>query len=144
MKSHADSVEVNGPKPQFRSRISNGSSLLPGVDGRSTWVRRLRDLIALHLNDLGGDDDVSEATRSIIRRAATLTTELERMEAAFALAGEAQPDQLETYQRCANTLRRLLESIGFERRARDITPNNDRYQRFIEAYERVEREGVAP
>jgi hypothetical protein len=120
-------------KPQARSRISNGSALLPGVDGRSTWVRRLRDLVKLHLSDLGGDDAVSEAERSIVRRAATLTIELERLELAFALAGEAAPEQIDLYQRTANSLRRLLESVGLERRAKDVTPSlQDYLQRIAE------------
>src|ERR1035441_90376 len=119
----AATAALDAPKPQGRSRISNGSALLPGVDGRSTWVRRLRDLIALHLSDLGGDDAVSEAERSIVRRVATLPVELERMESGFALAGEALPGQIDLYQRTANSLRRLLEAIGLERRQRDvITP----------------------
>ena len=123
MKSSADSTPIDVPKPQARSRVSNGSAVLPGVDGRSTWVRRLRDLMGLHLSDLGGDDAVSEAERSIVRRVATLTVELERMEAGFAVAGEAQPDQLDLYQRTANSLRRLLEAIGLQRRPRDVTPD---------------------
>nr|QIG92785.1 hypothetical protein G6P99_09875 [Bradyrhizobium sp. 6(2017)] len=114
-------------KSHGRSRISNGSSILPGVDGRLAWVRRLRDLIDLHLSDLGGDAAVSEAERSIVRRCATLTVELERMEVGFAIAGEAQPDQLELYQRTANSLRRLLESVGLGRRPRDVTPSLHEY-----------------
>ena len=64
--------------------------LLPGIDGRSPWVRRCKDIIALHLSDLGGVDNTSAAERSIIRRAVVLTVELERLEARFALAGEAE------------------------------------------------------
>jgi hypothetical protein len=120
-KMPASSAALARVKPEGRSRISNGSAVLPGVDGRSTWVRRLRDLIGLHLSDLGGDDAVSEAERSIVRRAATLTVELERLEAVFAVAGEAQPDQLDLYQRTANSLRRLLERVGIERRPRDVS-----------------------
>lgn len=82
----------------------------------------MRDLIALHVSDLGGDDHISEAERSIIRRAATLTVELERLEASFATAGAAKPADLDLYQRTAGNLRRLLESVGLERRARDVTP----------------------
>src|SRR6476646_675049 len=119
----ADSAAIASRPSTARSAISNGSAILPGVDGRSTWVRRLRDLIALHLSDLGGDEAVSEAERSIIRRIATLTVELERMEVGFAMAGEAQPDQLELYQRTANSMRRLLESVGLGRPPRDITPS---------------------
>jgi hypothetical protein len=51
-----------------------------------------------------------------------LTVELERMEGGFALAGEALPGQIDLYQRTANSLRRLLEAIGLERRKRDVTP----------------------
>lgn len=110
-----------------RSRITNGSELLPGVDGRSTWVRRLRDLIGLHVSDLGGEDAISEAERSIVRRAATLTVELERMEATFATAGEAKPSDLDLYQRTAGNLRRLLEAVGLERRQRNVTPTISEY-----------------
>jgi hypothetical protein len=127
MKSSADSTHIDVPKPQGRSRVSNGSAVLPGVDGRSTWVRRLRDLMGLHLSDLGGDDAVSEAERSVVRRIATLTVELERMEAGFAVAGEARPDQLDLYQRTANSLRRLLEAIGLQRRPKDVTPDPLQY-----------------
>jgi hypothetical protein len=110
-----------------RSRVTNGSAVLPDVDGRSTWVRRLRDLIGLHLADLGGEDVVSEAERSIVRRVATLTVELERLEGTFAVAGEASPGALDLYQRTAGNLRRLLEAIGLQRRPRDVTPNLTTY-----------------
>jgi hypothetical protein len=109
------------PKDALRSRVTNGSALLPGVDGRSAWVRRCKDVINAHISDLGGVDNCSAAERSIIRRAAVLTTEMEQIEVRFAtdqtLAGD-----LETYQRCANSLRRLLEAVGLQRRSRDISP----------------------
>jgi hypothetical protein len=102
--------------------VTNGSVLIPGIDQRSVWVRRCRDVIAAHLADLGGHNNTSEAERSIIRRAAVLTTELERLEQRFALAGEAKPDEVDLYGRTAGNLRRLLESIGLKRRTRDVTP----------------------
>src|SRR5262245_24752189 len=52
-------AEIAHRKAYGRSRITNGSALLPSVDGRSTWARRLRDLVELHLHDLGGRDAVS-------------------------------------------------------------------------------------
>jgi hypothetical protein len=54
-----------------------------------------------------------------------MTVELERLEVKFATAGEASPDDLEFYQRTAGNLRRLLESIGLRRRARDVTPRRN-------------------
>jgi hypothetical protein len=113
-----------GDRRYGRSRVSNGSALLPNVDGRNVWARRCRDLIADHLSD---KPDASIAERSIIRRAAVLTTELEQLEVKFALAGEAEPHQLELYQRTANSLRRLLESVGLERRAKTIVPTLSEY-----------------
>jgi hypothetical protein len=124
---------VMGPSPdrpqvvksRQRSRVSNGSALLPGVDGRSPWVRRCKDVINAHIADLGGLDNCSAAEHSIVRRAAVLTTELEVLEVRFAKAGEADADDLETYQRCANSLRRLLEAIGLQRRPRNLNPKLD-------------------
>jgi hypothetical protein len=46
---------------------------------------------------------------------------LERLEAKFAEAGEASPDDLDLYQRTAGGLRRLLECVGLQRRLRDVT-----------------------
>jgi hypothetical protein len=106
-----------------RSKVTNGRLLIAGVDQRSPWVRRAKDVINAHLSDLGGVDNTSAAERSIIRRAAVVTTELERLEAKFAGAGEANTADLETYQRCANTMRRLLEAVGLRRRSRDVTPS---------------------
>ena len=129
------------PKSQGRSRITNGS-LLPGiVDARSTWARRLRDLIALHTSDLGGADNISEAERSIVRRCAVLTTQLERLEAKFAEAdGDASAKDLDLYQRTAGNLRRLLTTLGLQRRAKDIGPT---FGELIAADQRAERERLA-
>jgi hypothetical protein len=52
-----------------RSRATNGKSLFAeGGDMRGPWARRLRDVLGLHLSDLGGLDAASEAERSILRR----------------------------------------------------------------------------
>jgi hypothetical protein len=104
------------------TRVSSGRDLLPDIDGRTWWARRVRDLIALHATDLGGEDHVSEAKRSLIRRAAVLTSRLEQMEMKFA-EGDDNIKLMESYQRGANTLRRLLQAIGMNRVPRDITPS---------------------
>jgi hypothetical protein len=117
--SSADRTAVVRRKDRQKSRITNGSALLPGVDGRSPWVRRCKDVLAAHLSDT---PDASAAEHSIIRRASVLTVELERMERQFALAGEADPEQLDLYARVSANLRRLLEAVGLQRRARDVGP----------------------
>ena len=116
---------------RVRSAISNGSQLFPDIDGRSAWMRRLRDLINHHVSDLGGEAYISEAERRLVRRAAMLTLQLEFMECRWATEreGEAGPKSLLTYHTCTNTLRRVLETLGLHRRQRDITPNPLDYAR---------------
>jgi len=88
-------------------------------------MRRLRDIIQAHQADLGGEPDLSQGQRAIIRRAALLQLQLEMMEQKFALRddGAASATEIETYQRASGALRRLLESIGLHqgRKARDVT-----------------------
>lgn len=114
--------KVHGTALNNRARITNGSRLLPYVDGRSPYARRLRDLITIHSEDLGGAAALSEAQYALIRRASCLTVELEHLEAKFASAGHATSNQLGTYQKAANSLRRLFESLGLHdgRRMRSI------------------------
>lgn len=116
-----------------KSKVSNGTALLPRTkgkvphtDGRSSWMRRFRDLILVHTSDLGGAEQLSQAERSIIRRCATLTVLLERLELDFALEDEASAFKIDQYQRVANTLKRLLESLGLKRRQKDVTPQSPR------------------
>jgi hypothetical protein len=111
-----------GRDPQ-RSKITNGA-LLPGIDQRGAWVRRAKDVLSQHLAD---KPDATAAEQAIIRRAAVLIVELERLERQFALAGEADPMTLDLYGRVAGNMRRLLESVGLERRARDCGPTLQEY-----------------
>ena len=119
----------------IRAAVSNGSTLGLGIDERGAWCRRLRDLLRAHISDLGGDDNLSEAERSLIRRASMLTLQCEMMERRFAEHdGEASSAQLRDYQRAANSLRRILESLGLQRRARPVpTPLEYARSRQIEA-----------
>jgi hypothetical protein len=118
--SPQDYPAVSPQKSSGKSAITNGSCLLPGVDGRSPWVRRCKDILAAHLSD---KPDATAAEQAIIRRAAVLTVELERLERQFALAGEADPETLELYGRVAGNMRRMLEAVGLERRSRTVTAN---------------------
>jgi len=138
MRTSADSQSVVMPAARTRSRVTNGAALFgTGVDGRSTWARRLRDLLQLHVADLGGEDVVTAAERSIIRRIATITVELELLEKRFALSDGAATEDFDMYLRAANSLRRLLEAVGLKRVARDITPSLNDIINEIEA-ERVD------
>ena len=72
------------------------------------------------MSDLGGAENTSEAERAIISLAATLKVELEQMDCKFAQAGGASERQLDLYGRQAGNVRRLLESVGLERRPRSV------------------------
>jgi hypothetical protein len=76
------------------------------------------------ISDLGGPDEVSTAEAAIVRRACVLIVELELREEQFAQQ-EADYHKLEQYSRVAGNMRRLLESLGLKRRARDITTLGD-------------------
>lgn len=101
-----------------RSRITNGKSLLPEVDGRSTWARLFRDTRDALVDHVGGEHRVTEPQRAIVRRIATIEAECINLEAGFALARAAgdAPDasELDLYARLANSQRRFLELLGLQ------------------------------
>lgn len=120
-KSLTDRRRIGKHKDAGRSRVTNGTSLLPGhIDGRSAWVRRCKDIIALHVSDLGGEDNTSAAERSLVRRAAVLSTQLEMLEAKFAENEQASNRDLDLYIRGSGSLRRLLQTVGLHRRSKEI------------------------
>jgi len=109
---------------QLRSATTNGNRpFVLGGDGRGAWVRRWKDLVELHVADLGGADACSEAQLSLCRRIATTSVELERIEAKMS-EGDDTVD-LDVYNRLAGNLRRMLESIGIERRARPVNDGSN-------------------
>ena len=119
----------NDSKLKGRSRISNGRSMFPrtldgqSIDMRGQWSRRVRDLIGSFTTDAGGDDNISEGLRSIIRRVALLQSQMERIESVWALAnGEASDNSLANYMRMANNHRRLVEAAGLKTRRMKIVP----------------------
>jgi hypothetical protein len=107
-----------------RSRVSNavarGSILwLDHVDKRGPVPRRFKDIIGLVTADLGGPDLLSEGQRQLIRRIASLSVWCESQEAKMA---DGTAIDIDEFQRASNSLRRLLESIGLKRVAKDIGP----------------------
>lgn len=126
----SDTVEAR--KKKGRSRLSNGHLMAPprdgGIDGRSSWARRQRDLINEHVSDLGGIENLSGSEQRLVRICATLTTELEQLDLKFA-QGSGNTDELDRYQRVSNTLRRHFETLGLQRRMKDVTPDLTAYAR---------------
>ncbi len=138
----APSSLANRLKPEskrIRSAVTNGERAFVLGNGCSPWARRQRDLIALHIADLGGEERLSENQLSLCRRAATIETELEMLEGQLSLGKVAD---LDLYNRLSGNLRRILESLGLERVAR---PVNDGSQVLADYFSRPPpKEGTAP
>jgi hypothetical protein len=106
-----------------RSAITSGRQLFYGGDANSAWSRRFHDLVVGHINDISaglGANVLSEAQLSLCRRAAAIECELERLDA---MLSRGEPVELDEYGRAASHLRRLFETLGLERKPRDITPD---------------------
>jgi hypothetical protein len=98
-----------------RSAVTSGRQMFVQGDPNSAWARRFHDLVQGHISDLGGRSIVSEARFALCKRAAGLECELEQMEGRLSLGEEIN---LDSYGRAASHLRRILETLGFERKAR--------------------------
>lgn len=113
-----------------RSAVSNGRSwFVPAtmpdgsrLDTRTAAGRRFVDIASAIADDLGGMDMLSEGQRQLIRRAAALSIQCELLEARFAARG-AENGELQDFNAATNTLRRVLDTIGLHRQARDVTPS---------------------
>ena len=89
-----------------RSRISNRSRILPGVDGRSSNARRFRDICAAYEAEAGGN--ITEVERDLIRQAAGLTLRAEQLQGMIVRGEAVENDEL---IRLSSTAKRLLEAI---------------------------------
>jgi hypothetical protein len=105
---------------RLRSRVTNGSKLVVGLDGRSAEARRYRDLAMSFADDLGGADKLTEAQRTLIAQAATLQVQSERVQATV-LRGEVV--NVEQLTRLANATSRILTQLGLRRERRDTGPS---------------------
>jgi hypothetical protein len=99
----------SGAKARLRTRAD--------LDGRTAAARLVRDLVASFERDLGGAGILTEGTRQLVQRAAVLGAFIEDCEARW-IAGE----QFETseYLAAINAQRRVLATIGLERRAKTV------------------------
>jgi hypothetical protein len=114
---------IDGPRQaNRRSRVSNGRQLFVAVrEGDTAWGRRFKDLIADHISDLGGLENVSTAELTLVRRAAWLTLQLELLEARGAeRGGEVSDKSLALYGRVTGNLRRALQALGLQRRPKGV------------------------
>ena len=124
---NGETIPVSVRRPEMlRSRVTNGRRVFAiGGDGRGAWTRRWRDLHEAHIADLGGPGGLSEAQLSLCRRVAAIEVQLEQMEAKMS-EGDVEVD-MDQYGRLAGHLRRILETLGVKRVAKDVTPDLKTY-----------------
>jgi hypothetical protein len=122
MEPAPESHVVTKPKPPRqraadakaygRTKISNGSAVIAGVRQSVGYVRRFKELLADYSEDM---PQATTADRALIKRAAIIEIELERLETRFASAGAASQRNLDLYVRMTGNLRRVLQALGLQR-----------------------------
>jgi hypothetical protein len=90
------------------------------IDQRTVAGKRAIQLVGALENDLGGVDNLSAGTKQLIQRAAVLAAMIESSEAQW-LSGQAI--DLNILLAAIGVQRRVLVTLGLERRSRDVTPS---------------------
>jgi hypothetical protein len=101
-------ADVAVRSPTTRSKITNGSRLLRGIDGRSADARRYRDLIIELVREHGGDGALSTSGLAMVRQAASLMLRCEQ-EQARVVRGE--PVNEDALIRLSSEARRILSAL---------------------------------
>jgi hypothetical protein len=107
-----------------RTRITNGSQFLPGIDNRSLWARRCKDI---YDGCLAAMPNATVDQRSHLKRASIIEAKLEYLEAGlFDEDAKASDVDLDLYQRMTGNHRRALAAAGLHQqkqsRAREREP----------------------
>jgi len=97
---------------------------LADLDGRTKARKAADKLLSDLVSDMGGAAQVSAGRMALAEHAAVLDAMAKHQGALF-LRGD--PIDVSEYGTLTNALRRLLETIGLERRAKDITPSLSNY-----------------
>jgi hypothetical protein len=111
-------------KVMARSRVTNLSAVLPGVDGRTLIARRYHDISYAIFTDQGGVDQLAEARVQLIRRFAAAAVLAEQMEANLA---NGKPIDIAEHAQLTSSMVRVAGRIGINRRAKEIVPSLSQY-----------------
>src|SRR6516162_6687652 len=114
-------------KRRPRSAITSGRQLFVQGDPNSAWARRYHDLRSSYISDIScgrGRDALTEVQAGLIDRCVSLQCELERIDAAMS-RGELV--DLNEYGRATSHFRRVLETLGVERRMLPVNQSPDDY-----------------
>jgi hypothetical protein len=100
----------------LRSRVTNGKDLLANVDGRTAAARRYRDLCLSLADDLGGASTLTEAQNALVRQAAAMIVQSEKLQGEVLRGETVDSEQL---VRLANAATRILTRLGLKRTPRE-------------------------
>jgi hypothetical protein len=121
-KMPAEATTVEARSAPFKVAVGGRKAKLislADIDRRGSAYRRVEGLISSFEADLGGRDSISVAERQLLQRSAVLGGLCESIEAAWLAGEEIDPVQ---YTTLINAQRRCLESVGLQRRSRDVSP----------------------
>jgi hypothetical protein len=103
---------------QMRTRQGKARLVtLDGLDARTAAAKAARHLIETLSSDMGGDDQLSVGQRQLVHRAALCGAIIADFEARW-VAGQTIP--LNEYLSAVNVQRRVLATLGLERRAKPV------------------------
>jgi hypothetical protein len=113
MVSPAAHPSIIAPSATNRAKVSNGSKLMAGVDGRSVPGRRFRDLALAFASDLGDPSKLTAAETVLVRQAAASVVASEVLQSKL-LNGE--DIDIGEVTRLGNVTTRLLTRLGTRRK----------------------------
>ena len=97
---------------------------LNSLDGRTTAAKAAAAQIAALESDAGGAERLTAAERALIESAAITGAMVQHVAASWLSGGELD---VGAYTALVNAQRRLLVTLGLQRRPRDVTPDLDDY-----------------
>lgn len=120
----ANMIAANTPEATEKGAGKARLMTLSDLDGRTKARKDADAFLNAVLSDLGGERHVPAGKRALAEHAAIMNA-MAIHEGARFLSGE--PVSIADYTTLTNALRRLLETVGLDRVAKDVTPNLRQY-----------------
>ncbi|GEC15266.1 hypothetical protein [Nitrobacter winogradskyi] len=122
-----DTAEISSgsqPKPSGKVRLLT----LEDLDGRTRAAQQVRETRAAVMEDLGGEDRLSTLERLAADNVALVAAMIADTGARWLQGEQLDPSAIATLQ---NTFNRTAQILGWQRRARDVTPDLKAYARTL-------------
>jgi hypothetical protein len=118
-------LDCTDDTPHFRVHRRKGHlRSLNDLDKRTAAAKKAHALCASLESDLGGSEVITTAQRELVQRAALLGAVIADFEVKML---RHEPVEFMVYLKAVGVQRRVLATIGLERRPRDVTPSLSEY-----------------